>query len=87
MSRPGRELKMRTITVDFAEFEARLRELLALAEGGSEVIITERGIPRARLVPLPGPTKPRVPELHPGAFQPSEDFDAPLPDEFWLGES
>ena len=32
------------------------------------------------------PKKPRVLGLHPGAFQPSDDFDAPLPDEFWLGE-
>jgi len=31
--------------------------------------------------------KPRRPDLHPGAFQPSEDFDAPLPDEFWVGET
>jgi hypothetical protein len=32
------------------------------------------------------PKKPRVLGLHPGAFQPSDDFDDPLPDEFWLGE-
>jgi hypothetical protein len=28
----------------------------------------------------------RQPGLHPGAFVISEDFDAPLPDSFWLGE-
>lgn len=28
----------------------------------------------------------RVPDLHPGALQPTADFDDPLPDEFWLGE-
>lgn len=27
----------------------------------------------------------RLPGLHPGAMQASEDFDAPLPDEFWTG--
>jgi len=32
------------------------------------------------------PKKPRVLGLHPGAFQPADDFDDPLPDEFWLGE-
>lgn len=32
------------------------------------------------------PKKPRILGLHPGAFQPSDDFDDPLPDEFWLGE-
>jgi hypothetical protein len=31
------------------------------------------------------PSKPRIPGLHPGAIQVSEDFDDPLPDEFWTG--
>ncbi len=78
---------MRTITVELKEFETRLRELLALAEGGAEVVITQMNVPRARLVPLPGPTEPRTPGLHPGAFQPADDFDAPLPEQFWLGNS
>ncbi len=30
--------------------------------------------------------RPRVLGLHPGAIWTSEDFDDPLPDEFWLGE-
>lgn len=30
--------------------------------------------------------KPRILGLHPGAIWTSEDFDDPLPDEFWLGE-
>jgi hypothetical protein len=28
----------------------------------------------------------RIPNLHPGAIWTSDDFDDPLPDEFWLGE-
>lgn len=32
------------------------------------------------------PTSERVPNLHPGAIWTSEDFDDPLPDEFWLGD-
>jgi hypothetical protein len=28
---------------------------------------------------------PRTPGLHAGAIQAAEDFDAPLPDEFWAG--
>jgi len=35
--------------------------------------------------PVPVLTKPRVPGLHPGAIWTSEDFDEPLPDEFWTG--
>lgn len=30
--------------------------------------------------------KERVLGLHPGAMEASDDFDAPLPDSFWLGE-
>ncbi|MBI1280878.1 MAG: DUF2281 domain-containing protein [Anaerolineaceae bacterium] len=30
-------------------------------------------------------TKPRILGLHPGAIWTSDDFDDPLPDEFWLG--
>lgn len=29
----------------------------------------------------------RKPDLHPGVFILQEDFDEPLPDAFWLGES
>lgn len=32
------------------------------------------------------PKQGRILGMHPGAFQPSEDFDDPLPDEFWFGE-
>ena len=32
-------------------------------------------------------TLQRVGNLHPGNFRPRADFDAPLPDKFWLSES
>lgn len=31
-------------------------------------------------------SKPRILGLHPGAIWMSNDFDDPLPDEFWLGD-
>ena len=31
-------------------------------------------------------SKSRILGLHPGAMVTSDDFDDPLPDEFWLGE-
>lgn len=34
----------------------------------------------------PQPPKERIPGLHRGAFFMNDDFDDPLPDEFWLGE-
>ena len=40
----------------------------------------------ARLGRPPAGTGERIANLHPGAFQPTADFDAPLPDEFWLGK-
>ncbi len=39
-----------------------------------------------RLAHLPEPPMERIAGLHPGAFQPTADFDDPLPDEFWLGK-
>jgi prevent-host-death family protein len=74
-----------TTTVDIRELPERLDELLAEAGAGGEVIVTERGMPRARLLPL-AVAGPRTPSLHPGAFQVAADFDEPLPDEFWTGQ-
>jgi hypothetical protein len=31
--------------------------------------------------------KPRTPNLHPGSVWMSDDFDDPLPDEFWFGDN
>ena len=32
------------------------------------------------------PAAPRMPGLHRGSYWIADDFDAPLPDSFWLGE-
>lgn len=74
------------MVIDIRELPAGLDEVLAVASAGEEVILLDGSIPRARLVPL-GPSPPRVAGLHPGAFQPTPDFDAPLPDDFWAGQS
>jgi hypothetical protein len=37
------------------------------------------------IVPSQLSKKPRVLGIHPGAIVMSQDFDEPLPDEFWLG--
>ncbi len=70
--------------VDVRELPARWEEVLALASSGNEVLLTEGGTPRARLVPWPEPTA-RVAGLHAGAIEPAPDFDAPLPEDFWTG--
>ena len=74
-----------TQTVSVDEAQNKLQELLAQALAGNEVIITERGKPVARLVPVAPSKKKRVAGLNRGTIWTSEDFDKPLPDEFWLG--
>jgi antitoxin (DNA-binding transcriptional repressor) of toxin-antitoxin stability system len=77
---------MATITVDVKELPAKFAELISLAAAGAEVVVTDENIPRGRLVPL-APGSVRILGLHPGAIQTSDDFDAPLPDDFWAGTS
>ena len=76
----------RTVSID--EAQETLQDLLAQALAGNEVIITEHGKPVARLVPVPvaPASKKRVAGLNRGTIWTSEDFDQPLPDEFWLGQ-
>jgi antitoxin (DNA-binding transcriptional repressor) of toxin-antitoxin stability system len=70
--------------VEAKEAKERLDELLDEAAGGADIVI-ERGDGAAfRLVPV---LKRRIAGLHPGAIVASEDFDEPLPDDFWLGET
>ncbi len=76
---------MQTKTVDVHEAQTHLVELLSLVTAGTEIILTEDSTPLARIVPMAGATTPRVAGLHPGAIWTSEDFDEPLPEEFWTG--
>jgi antitoxin (DNA-binding transcriptional repressor) of toxin-antitoxin stability system len=78
---------MPTTTIDVHELPNRFAEMIALATGDTEVIVTEGDTLRAKLVPLPPPVKTRVAGLHAGMIQVSDDFDAPLPEEFWTGTS
>jgi len=76
---------MSTRTVNIHEAKTHLSELLALALAGEEVVIAKANKPIARLVPIEVPRQKRVFGLHRGEFSISDDFDAPLPDAFWLG--
>jgi len=76
---------MQTKTVDVHEAQTHLVELLSLVTAGTEIILTEGSTPLARIVPMTGAIAPRVAGLHPGAIWTSEDFDDPLPEEFWTG--
>lgn len=78
-----------TTTIDLSEAQS-LSRLIDLAKAGNEVIIAENSTPVARLTAIASAEtgqKPRVAGLHQGAIQVSDDFDDPLPDEFWTGEA
>lgn len=81
---------MVTKTINIQDSPPSLRELLSLVEDGAEVILVANGKPLARLVPVAAHVEPprsaRIFNLHPGAMVASDDFDEPLPDEFWMGE-
>lgn len=73
-------------TIDVRDLPGRLGEALAIVSKGGEVLLTDGVNPRARLIPCSA-SGPRVPGLHVGAIQTTPDFDAPLPDDFWAGQS
>lgn len=75
-------------TLSIAEAQGRLSQLLELARAGHEVIIQDAKNGQARLVPIAAPpvSGPRSFGLHQGEVWMSDDFNAPLPDSFWLGD-
>ena len=72
-------------TVDISETPMSLQELLSLINEETEIVLTEGNKPLARLSPILPLVNPRIPGLHPGAISISDDFDEPLPEEFWAG--
>ncbi len=77
---------MSTMTIDVIEAQSQLSKLLALALQGNKVIISDNEEPVVQLVPVRQDAKRRIAGLHRGAMRMSNDFNATLPDEFWLGE-
>ena len=78
---------METKTVNVQDAAAHLAELVEQALQGDEIILTENGAPLVRLLPVEETKRPRVPGLNRGEVWMSDDFNAPLPDSFWLGAS
>jgi len=67
--------------VNLYHAKTHLSALVERAAGGEEIIIAKAGLPRARLVPLARPSKPRRPGAWKGRLEIGPDFDAPLPEE------
>ena len=78
---------MPTTNIDIKALPEQFAEVLALAATGTEVIVTENDVPRAKLVPLRGPSG-IIPilGLHPGSMIMAPDFDEPLTEEEWGGD-
>lgn len=76
---------MKTKQYDLLHHSSDLNELLAEVTADTEIVITRGGKPIARLLPTVSASV-RKPGLHLGAFIVSDDFDEPLPDNFWFGE-
>lgn len=75
-----------TATISIDEAQDRLPDLVAQAHAGNEVVITDQGKPVARLIPVVVRSrKKRIAGLNRGSISVREDFDEPLPDDFWLG--
>ena len=69
------------MTLNLYEAKTQLSSLVDQAAAGAEIIIAKNGKPMAKLVPIRERT-----ERKPGRFKDkiwiSDDFDAPLPQEF-----
>ncbi|OYD98580.1 type II toxin-antitoxin system prevent-host-death family antitoxin [Nostoc sp. 'Peltigera membranacea cyanobiont' 213] len=69
-------------TVNIHQAETNLSQLLLRVEHGEEIIISDRGIPIAKLVPFRTSSNRRDSlGQDKGRFLVPEDFNAPLPDE------
>lgn len=79
---------MVTKTIDLQTTPIDLESLLAQLTPDTEIILMKGEVSVARLALLDTPYLPkeRIGGLHAGTTWASDDFDEPLPDEFWLGD-
>ena len=68
-------------TVNVHEAKTHLSRLLKRVQSGEEIVLAKNGHPIARLVPMPGAIKRRVPGSARGLITIHDNFDDPLPDE------
>jgi len=67
-----------TVSVGVRELRSKLREYLDRVANGEEVVVTERGVPVARIVPAKGPTL-RERLIAEGVLTPAKRPRRPLP--------
>ena len=76
---------MTTLTIDIRDAQSQLLQLFSLARQGQEIVIAENEVPIVRFVPVAKPVQRRIAGLHRGSMRMHDDFNDPLPDDFWLG--
>ena len=76
---------MTATTIDVHDAQTQLLQLLALVLKGGDVVIAKDNVPLVRLVPVEPPKKGRTAGMHNGAMRMSDNFNEPLPDDFWSG--
>jgi antitoxin (DNA-binding transcriptional repressor) of toxin-antitoxin stability system len=72
-----------TVTVSLEDAEERSSVLVERAAAGEEIVIEKAGMPRARLVSVPGASvaRRRLGGFLRGQIRVGDDFDDPLPDD------
>ncbi len=78
---------MKTRPIDVQKSKIEIQDLVSWIKAGEEIILTEGDKPIARIVPIISSTKERIPDLHAGQVWTSDDFDDPLPNDFWIGNN
>lgn len=68
------------------QFDDLLKVVEKLSPEQKRILREHLEAEKATAVETNSSAQPRILGLHPGAIWTSEDFDDPLPDEFWLGE-
>jgi antitoxin (DNA-binding transcriptional repressor) of toxin-antitoxin stability system len=79
------EKTMFTKTIDVQTRAISLNDVVSLIRQGNDILVTDANIPLACIIPWSKSNAPRIAGLHAGAIWTSDDFDEPLPDEFWTG--
>jgi len=72
-------------TIEVLSETGTFAELVELARKEKGLLLLKSGQPVAQVLPMPEPTGRRIAPLHPDSISVSEDFDAPLSEDFWIG--
>lgn len=77
---------MLTKKLDIQQISISIIDLLALVQNDTEIVLTDGDMPLAKVTPIDRIQENIAPKagINLGAIVMSDDFDEPLPDEFWL---